>query len=96
MLNLFNLFAIQVSEPMSGQTRKIVNMLEVLSSLILLASFRGSNELDASCNVEQVEHKINLLLLLFDLRNEGTMNISEIIIMLRTSVLALAKLFPST
>jgi hypothetical protein len=33
-------------------------------------------------NSELIEHKINLLLLLFDLRGKGNMNISEIIMML--------------
>jgi hypothetical protein len=43
-----------------------------------------------------IEHKINLMLLLFDLRKSGSMNISEIIIMLRTALLSLSKVFPST
>ena len=35
------------------------------------------------------------MLLLFDLRKSNSMNISEVIIMLRTSILSLSKVFPN-
>ena len=81
---------------MSGQHRKVVNVLEFLASLILLVTFGDNSPNDLHHNAELIEHKINLLLLLFDLRKSGSMNISEVIIMLRTALLSLSKVFPST
>jgi len=43
-----------------------------------------------------VEHKINLMLLLFDLRKKQSMNISEVIIMLSTAIQSMQKIFPET
>jgi len=80
---------------MSGLPRKVINILEFLSAIILLANFGENSVIDLHHNAELIEHKINLLLLLFDLRKSESMNISEIIIMLRTSILSLSKVFPS-
>lgn len=41
-----------------------------------------------------IEHKVNLMVLLFTFRDTQTLNISEIIIMAKTAVHALAKVFP--
>lgn len=85
----------QSNEPMSGLPRKVINILEFLAAIILLANFGENSVIDLHHNAELIEHKINLLLLLFDLRKSESMNISEIIIMLRTSILSLSKVFPS-
>ena len=85
----------QSTEPMSGQPRKVVNVLEFLTALILLANFGEVSSSDLHHNAELIEHKINLLLLLFDLRKSNSMNISELIIMLRTAILSLSKIFPN-
>ena len=61
-------------------------MLEFLTAVILLAHFGESSPSDLVYNAELVEHKINLMLLLFDFRGQNSMNISEIIIMLQTSI----------
>lgn len=45
---------------------------------------------------DMIEHKVNLLLLLFSFREVKTLNISEIIIMVKTCVLSLKKVFPGT
>ena len=84
----------QSIEPMSGQPRKVINILEFLAAIIMLANFGENSITDLHHNAELIEHKINLLLLLFDLRKSDSMNISEIIIMLRTSILSLSKVFP--
>jgi hypothetical protein len=39
LLTIFNLFMVHSVQPMSGQHTKVVNVLEFLSSLILLVTF---------------------------------------------------------
>ena len=80
---------------MTGKTKKVLNVLEFMSALILLADFGESSGDDLQHNAELIEHKINLLLLLFDLRKQTSMNISEVIIMLRTAMQSQSKVFPS-
>lgn len=96
LLSIFNLFAVQQPELMTGEVTKVVNVLEFLTSLILLASYGENSATDLQHNAEAIEHKLNLLLLLFDFRKTGEMNISEIIIMMRTALLSLAKVFPTS
>lgn len=55
----------------NSQGFKVVNVLEILSVLILLADFGQSNEKDLMHNAELIEHKINLMLILFDLRDSA-------------------------
>jgi len=43
---------------------------------------------------DQIEHKINLLITLFSFRDTPTLNISEIIIMCKTSLRSLHRVFP--
>jgi hypothetical protein len=43
-----------------------------------------------------LEHKVNLLILLFSFRETQTLNISEIIILAKTCFLSLKKVFPGT
>ena len=50
------------------QGNKVVNLLEVMSTIILLSNFGQSNEQDLLHNSELIEHKINLMLILFDFR----------------------------
>jgi hypothetical protein len=46
-------------------------------------------------NAELIEHKINLLLILFDLRDEAKVNVVEVMLMARTVLQGFAKLYPS-
>lgn len=71
-------------------------MLEFFSTLILMADFGNTSQTDLIYNSELIEHKINLLLLLFDLRGKNSMNISEIIMMLQTAIQSLQKVFSQT
>ena len=80
---------------MTGKRVKLVNSLEFLTALILLADFGESSSSDLQHNAELIEHKVNLMLILFDLRHQSKINIAEVIIMLRTSLQALSKVFPS-
>jgi hypothetical protein len=57
-----------------------------MTAIILLAQLGESSPSDLVHNSELVEHKINLMLLLFDFRQQNSMNISEIIIMLQTAI----------
>ena len=79
---------------MTGKTIKVMNVLEFISAIILLADFGESSSLDLQHNAELIEHKINLMLLLFDIRKLGEVNIAEIIIMLKTALQALSRVFP--
>ena len=83
---VFKLFAITPPQPMTAKKKKVMNVLEFMSAIILLADFGESSSQDLQHNAELIEHKVNLLLLLFDLRKQSTMNISEVIIMLRTAI----------
>lgn len=80
---------------MTGKRVKLINTLEFLTALILLADFGESSNSDLQHNAELIEHKINLMLILFDLRQQSKINIAEVIIMLRTSLQALSKVFPT-
>jgi hypothetical protein len=61
-----------------------------------MADFGNTSQTDLIYNSELIEHKINLLLLLFDLRGKNSMNISEIIMMLQTAIQSLQKVFSQT
>jgi hypothetical protein len=65
---------------------KVINVLELMSVLILLSDFGQPNFQKDNLlhNSELIEHKMNLLLILFDLRGSGKMNVIEIMIMART------------
>ena len=87
---LYKLFKVK-----NSQGIKVVNVLEVLSVIVLLANFGQSNEKDLMHNAELIEHKINLLLVLFDLRDEAKVNVVEVMLMARTVLQGFAKLYPS-
>jgi len=74
---------------------KVINILEVICVLILLANFGQSNERDLMHNSELIEHKINMLLILFDLRSECKANVVEIMLMSRTVLQGFSKLYPN-
>ena len=93
--SIFRIFAVSPIQAMGGPNSKVVNILEFISAIILMADFGDTSNDDLQYNAELIEHKINLMLLLFDLRNTNKMNISEVIIMLKTSLQALSKLFPT-
>ena len=76
---LYKLFKVK-----NPQGYKVVNVLEILSILIMLSNFGQYNEKDLLHNSELIEHKINLMLILFDLRDSGKVNVVEIMIMART------------
>lgn len=61
---------------------QVVNIYEFFAALILLSDFGALSETDLIHNAELIEHKINLMLLLFDFRGKSAMNISEVITML--------------
>ena len=92
---IFKIFAVRPPQPMTGKRVKLINSLEFLTALILLADFGESSNSDLQHNAELIEHKINLMLILFDLRQQSKINIAEVIIMMRTSLQALSKVFPS-
>jgi hypothetical protein len=73
---------------------KVVNVLEVLSTLILNADFGHTNEKDLLHNAELIEHKMNLILILFDFRESARVNVVEVMIMARTIMQGFAKLYP--
>lgn len=89
-----------------AQRFKVVNMLEVFTALILLTDFsvqqdvRQATPLTAAerlqSKADMLEHKVNLLILLFSFRETQTLNISEIIILAKTCFLSLKKVFPGT
>ncbi len=64
----------------------MLNVLEIIAVLVLLADFGQANEKDLLHNAELIEHKINLMLVLFDLRNTSKVNVVEIMIMARTVI----------
>jgi hypothetical protein len=45
-------------------------------------------------HADEIEHKVNLMVLLFTFRDNQTLNISEIIIMGKTALSALNRIFP--
>ena len=77
------------------QGTKMVNMLELVAVLILHSDFGHSNENDCMHNSELVEHKMNLLLILFDLRDSAKVNVVEVIIMARTIMQGFSRLYPA-
>lgn len=87
---LYKLFKVK-----NPQGVKVINVLEILSVIILLANFGQSNEKDLMHNAELIEHKINLMLILFDLRDEAKVNVVEVMLMARTVLQAFSKLYPS-
>ena len=87
---LYKLFKVK-----NPQGQKVINVLEIISVLIMLANFGQHNENDLMHNSELIEHKINLLLVLFDLRESSKMNVVEIMVMARTVMQGFAKLYPS-
>lgn len=72
----------------------MVNALEIISILILLSNFGQYNEKDPIHNSELVEHKMNLMLILFDLRDSNKVNVVEVMIMARTVMQGFAKMYP--
>ena len=65
---------------------KLVNVLEIYCALILLAKFGNSENEDLQLNADLIEHKINLLILLFTFSGQRTLNITEITIMGKTAI----------
>ena len=76
--------------------QQVVNVLEFMTAIVLLAQLGESSPSDLVHNSELVEHKINLMLLLFDFREKNEINISEVIIMLTTAIHAMLKIYPET
>ena len=65
----------------------MVNALEVLSILILCSNFvEDDHSSDPNMSSDLIEHKINLLLILFDMRDSNKVNIVEIMIMAKTAM----------
>jgi hypothetical protein len=87
---IFKMFRVTTSE------QQVVNVLEFMTAVVLLAQLGESSPVDLQHNSELVEHKINLMLLLFDFRGTNEVNISEVIIMLTTAVHAMQKIYPET
>lgn len=73
----------------------MVNVLEILSVLILHSEFGQTNEKDLMHNSELIEHKMNLMLILFDLRDNAKINVVEVMIMARTVMQGFAKMYPT-
>lgn len=46
-------------------------------------------------NAELIEHKMNLMLILFDFRDESKANVVEVMIMARTVMQGFSKLYPN-
>ena len=65
---VFKIFAVAPAQPMTGKKIKVMNILEFISAVILLADFGESSTVDLQHNAELIEHKINLMHLLFDIR----------------------------
>lgn len=76
------------------QGKNVVNMLEIVAVLIMHADFGSLNETDLLHNAELIEHKMNLMLVLFDLRECATINVVEVMLMVRTVMQGFAKLYP--
>ncbi len=67
-----------------------------MAVLILLADFRQNNlnYENYLFNADHIEHKVNLLLILFDLRGNGKINIVEVMMMMQSLFYASSKVFP--
>ena len=88
---LYKLFKVK-----NAKGSKVVNVLEVLCVIILLTNFSNFTENgEDEPNSELIEHKINLMLILFDLREEQKMNVVEVMLMVRTILQAFSKVFPN-
>lgn len=87
---LYKLFKVK-----NPQGHKVVNVLEVLSVVVLLANFGQSNERDLLHNSELIEHKINLMLIMFDMRDECSINVVEVMLLARTALQGFSKVFPN-
>ena len=79
----------------NSQGKKLVNVLEILSVIVLLSNFGQSNEKDLLHNSELIEHKINLLMILFDLRDECKVNVVEVMLLCRTVLQGFTKVYPT-
>lgn len=79
----------------NSQGDKFVNVLEVLCVITLLANFGQSNEKDLMHNSELIEHKINIMLILFDLREECKVNVVEVMLLARTVMQGFSKVYPN-
>jgi len=66
-----------------------MNMLHFMAALLYWVSFT-----DESKSSLTLEHKLNLFLVLFDLRQDGTMSISELIIMGKSIATGISRLCP--
>ncbi len=73
-----------------------MNIIELLAILVLLTDFGQNNLNDKNYlfNADHIEHKLNLLLILFDLRASGKINIVEVMMMIQTIIIAASKVFP--
>lgn len=71
-----------------------VNGLEFLSAIIMLAKFDSFEGFEV--NSQTIDHKLNLLLVLYDFREDGKMNLSEILIMVQNALDAVLKVFPES
>ena len=89
----FRIFKIQNEQ--QGNGIKVVNTLEVFATLIIFAKFGEPEYENLQLNIDLIEHKINLMILLFTFRDQNSLNISEIIIMAKTAMNALSRVFPS-
>ena len=72
-----------------------MNVLELMSIFILISDFGQPNENDLLHNSELIEHKMNLMLILFDFRDESKANVVEVMIMARTVMQGFARLYPN-
>ena len=66
-----------------------------MSVIILLSNFGQSNEHDLLHNSELIEHKINLMLILFDFREQCKVNVVEVMLLSRTVLQGFSKVFPN-
>jgi hypothetical protein len=66
-----------------------INGLEFLASVIILCTFSGGSNF--VINSETIEHKLNLILILFDFRDTNKITLEEIIIMSQTALTSVNK-----
>ncbi len=71
-------------------------MLQVFTAIIILADFGEEVEgkINVQLNCDLIEHKLNLMILLFTFREQNSLTISEIIIMSKTLFSTMHRLFP--
>jgi hypothetical protein len=94
LYELFRIFSVKEYQSAFGKKKRTINVLDVFVTCIMLCTFGESSENNLEQNAQLIEHKVNLLLLLFDLRGDSTMNISEVIIMLKTIIQSMGKVYP--